>query len=214
MRKLLALTVGLLALTAVASAQELPDVAVTSDHPLYDVKTSVEESVEEAAPNETAKAQAKTEQAETRLAEAETLADQNKSDLAAKAAGNYTNEMQELQDLGSQVSDLAQQREIDELIATATNFHSQVLSRIYEKVPAEAQSAISNALNQSVQGHQEAISRMEQRGQSTAGMGNMSANIPDNVQQQTGVTTDRTVNENIGVDETSGAGGQNGGSPY
>ncbi len=187
MRQIPVLIAALALVTAAGAAQSLPDVAVTPDHPLHDVKTSVEDAVERTAPNASEKAKTKVAQAERRLAEAERMADKNRSDLAEKAAGNYSEEMEGVQGIGAEVSDLAEQGKIDELVATATSFHASVLSRVYEKVPEQAKAGIGRALNTSVQGHNRAVAAMERRGQDTSGAGNITAAIPADVRQATGV---------------------------
>lgn len=192
---------GLMALLlGMSTAVALPDIAVTPDHPLYDTKTAVEGEVEELAPNETEAVEAKLEHAGKRANESNLMAEENETELANQTANEYAEKMQEVNDLGKQVSDLAQQRKIDELVATATLHHAEVLSAVYERVPEQAKAGIERALNSSVKGHNSAVKAMQERGQSTAGM-NISSRIPADVRQKTG----------IGRPENVPAGGQGGG---
>ncbi|MDY6766167.1 MAG: DUF5667 domain-containing protein [Candidatus Nanohaloarchaea archaeon] len=177
---------ALLLAVGTAHAGHAHGLAVTPDHVLYDTKTAVEMEVEELAPNATATVQAKLEHAGKRVNETDVMADRNHTDLANQTANAYADKMQEVNDLGQEVSDLAQQQKIDELIATATMHHADVLSTVYEKVPEEAKKGISTALNRSMTGHQRAVAAMERRGQPTDGM-NISAQIPADVRQKTGI---------------------------
>ncbi|MFB6182609.1 MAG: DUF5667 domain-containing protein [Candidatus Nanohaloarchaea archaeon] len=157
MKKLLITGITVLSLVFAASAQQagsLPQVAVTPDHPLYDVKMEIEEQIVELSQTNKSKAEAKLERARTRLAEIETLVNNNKTELANEAAQNYTETMKDLRNLGEQLSQ-NKSREIEEMVANATSFHIEVLSRVYEKVPQQAQSGIANALNKTgkIPGH-------------------------------------------------------------
>ncbi len=169
-----------------AHAGQAHGVAVTPDHALYDTKTTVEEQVEDLAPNQTAAAQAKLDHAGKRANETDAMAEENETELANETANAYSDKMQEVNQLGQEVSDLAQQQKVDELVARATMHHAKVLSSVYERVPEEAKAGISRALNNSVTGHQRAIEAMERRGQPTGDM-NISSKIPADVRQQTGI---------------------------
>lgn len=159
---------------------------VTPDHPLYETKLAAESGVENMAPNESERAEAKLDQASERANETEELVEENKTDLANETAGAYAEEMQEVNDLGDTVSDLAQKQKIDELVAKATMHHSKVLSKVYERVPEEAKKGIGKALNRSVKGHTKAVDAMAARGQPTD-VGNISKNIPSDVKDKVGL---------------------------
>lgn len=186
MNRTLALVTGLLLLTGFVAADSHGDV-ITADHPLYDVKMAGEDAVEELAPNETEEVKAKLAHAEKRANETDKLADEGKDDLANETADAYAEEMQEVNDLGDRVSDLAQQQKIDELVATATQHHADILSTVHEKVPEQAKNGIEKALNQSVAGYEKAVNAMEDRGQPTDGIGSISDRIPEDVSEQAGV---------------------------
>lgn len=186
MRKHFTLLSLVAVLIGLGAAATLPAVAVAPNHPLYDTKTTVEEQVEELAPNETAEVRAKLEHAGKRANETSVMADENETELANDTANAYAEEMQEINDLGERVSDLAQEQKIDELVAIATTHHAEVLGKVYERVPEEAKSAISRAINASVKGHNRAVDAMEQRGQSTEAVGNITAAIPKHVRDEVG----------------------------
>lgn len=169
-----------------ASHADHSHLQITPDHPLYDEKTAVEQQVEGLAPNTTEKIKTKLEHAGKRANESRIMADENKTDLVNQTVQAYSDKLQDVNDLGKEVSDLAQQQEIDEVIATATMHHAEVLSAVYEKVPEQAKKGISNALNRSVQGHERAVEAMKARGQSTQGL-NISGRIPSDVMEKTGI---------------------------
>lgn len=185
MKRILAALAVLVILGLPAAAQTSS--VMTTDHPLYGAKMAGEVGVENLAPNATAKADAKLSQATERTREMKQLAVENKTGLVNRTAQAYNQEMQEVNDLGSEVSSLAQQRKIDELIATATTHHAEVLSKVYERVPDAAKQGIRRALNNSVSAHRKAVQAMERRGQSTAGIANISKRIPADVRQKTGI---------------------------
>lgn len=204
MKRTLTLITGLLLLTGFVAADSHGDI-ITADHPLYAVKMAGEDAVEGMAPNETAEAKAKLKHAEKRANETDKLAEEGKDGLANETANAYAEEMQEVNDLGNRVSNLAQQQKIDELVATATQHHAEILSTVHEKVPEQAKAGIEKALDQSVKGYENAVNAMEERGQPTGGIGDISDNIPEDVQDRIGVDL-----SNIGPGDANGAG--NGGN--
>lgn len=211
MRRILIALAAMLAFTGAAIAQDNTGPQVTADHPLYGAKMAAESGVEHMAPNASAGVEARLDHAGTRANETEALADRNETDLANETANRYAEKMREVNDLGQNISDLAQQREFDELVAKATMHHAAVLGTVYERVPEQAKQAIGNALNQSVKGHEQAMKRMQQRGQSTAGMGNISSRIPDGVRDRAGVDAMRA--QAGGPDSAAGAGSAPTGGP-
>lgn len=211
MKRILAGLAVLMVLGLPAAAQTMS--LMTADHPLYDAKVAGEAGVENMAPNASVEAEAKLDHATKRAEEANQLAAENKTEHVNATADAYNEKMQEVNDLGDRVSDLAQQQKIDELVATATAHHADVLSQVYERVPAEAKEGIERALNNSVDAHQKAMDAMEARGQSTAGVPNISANIPASVRDATGVEAGPSAAPGDGADggsmgptnDTSGA---------
>lgn len=189
MRRLLVTLVGLMAVTGLAVAGTHGDGLMTPDHPLYDAKTAGESGVENLAADEAAEAQAKVDHAEKRAEEANQLAQDGNDDLAADTADDYGEKMQDVNDLGDRVSDLAQQQEIDELVAEATEHHADVLSEVHENVPEEAQDAIADAMDRSIDGHEQATQRMADRGEPVDDF-DIGAHIPDDVADQVGIDLD------------------------
>lgn len=179
---------ALLAISMIStvSASNHLGLTVTPDHPMYDVKTSVESQVESLAPNDTAIAEAKIEQAEKRLSEMKVMANQNKTNYVNITSGNYSEEMSTLQGFSENISDQNQSRKINELIANATMNHVEVLSQVYEKVPEQAKKGIGRALNQSVKGHEAAMNNLRQLG-AKPDFGNITERIPSNIRSQAGI---------------------------
>lgn len=187
------------------SATSHSELTVTPDHPMYDVKTSVESQIEDLAPNETARAEAKIEQADKRLSEMEVMADQNKTEYVNSTSENYSEEMSELQELSENISDQNQSRDVNELVANATMKHAEVLSRVYEKVPEQAKKGIGKALNQSVKGHRSAMNNLEQLG-SKPDLGNITDRIPSDIRSQSGIPNVGQQRETRDNQTTSGQG--------
>lgn len=181
-------------ISANSHSDSIPDVAVTPDHPMYDIKLSVEDQIEELAPNDTEISKAKIERAENRLAETQTLTGENKTELANRTVRDYSEEMKELQKYSDGISDLAQKRRVNELVANATMLHTKVLSSVYEKVPEAASSGIQEAINQSVTGHQEAVKSLGETGRIPGYISdqNITSGIPLDIRGAVGRT--RTMN--------------------
>lgn len=179
---------------------------LTPDHPLYSTKMAGEAGVEGLAPNASAEAEAKVKHAGKRANETRQLAEEGKHDLANDTANAYSEEMQEVNDLGSQISDLAQQQKIDELVAKATQHHAEVLSTVYDRVPEQARQGIERALNHSVKGYERATAAMEQRGQPTDGIGDISSRISSGVAEQAGIDLG-SIGPGSGGGNTSGGPG-------
>ncbi|MFB6295087.1 MAG: DUF5667 domain-containing protein [Candidatus Nanohaloarchaea archaeon] len=192
--------------------------AVTPDHALYDTKTAIEQQVEDLAPNQSEKIKAKLEHAGKRANESSIMADENKTELANQTANAYAEEMQEVNDLGQEISDLAQQRKINELVAEATQHHTKVLSNVYEKVPGPAKSGIRKALNNSAVGHKRAVNALQDSGGIPAGVNsNTSSMIPADVRKQTGIGKPGSIpvlgGGIPGGGSTAGGQGDQGGNP-
>lgn len=205
MQRTLTLLAGLLLITGLSAAtMHNSGDLMTSDHPLYEAKMAGEAGVEELAANDRDEIEAKVNHADKRAKEADKLAEEGKTAEAEETANAYAQEMQEVNDLGSHVSDLAQKQEIDQLIAEATQHHADVLSRVHEKLPEQARQNVEGALNESIRGYENAVNAMEQRGQDTSGIGNMSDKIPKDVASQAGIDLSSIGPESTGP---NGAGG-------
>ncbi len=154
--------------------------------PGYQAKVKAEKTTVETENDAVEKTRKQAKIAGHRVNESQRLVEKNRTDLAARTAEKYGEEMEELSDFGAQISDLAQKQKVDQLVANATMIHAEVLSTVYERVPEQAKAGISRALNQSVKGHQEAVAAMQARGEDVQGM-NITDRIPSDVRQQAGI---------------------------
>jgi alanyl-tRNA synthetase len=209
MKKTLLLGLALFGMLFGFAAAQNHSTTITPDHPLYETKLAAESGVENMAPNESERVKAKLDQASERANETEELVEENKTELANQTSNAYAEEMQEVNDLGDTVSDLAQEQKIDELVAKATMHHSQVLAKVYERVPEEAKKGIGTALNTSVKGHTKAVDAMAARGQ-PMDVGNISKQIPDSVKDKAGLRS--SLPGGTGDKGPDGTGGQGGGN--
>lgn len=140
--------------------------------PGYQAKRTAEETTVETENDSVEKARKQAKVAGHRVNESDRLVDKGRPDLASRTAEQYEDEMQELEQIGQDISDAAQRRAIDEVVARATQAHSEVLQRVMEKVPDQARSAISNAMDVSAQGHQRAVQELRNSG-----------GVPDGIQE-------------------------------
>ena len=95
---------------------------------------------------------------EKRLAEAEALADKNKSEMAERAVERY----QEQLNLALAKAEEAKAEGLDAdedlaKVSEATLKHQAVLAEVYEKVPEQAKEAIQQAMEAGMREHEEAL---------------------------------------------------------
>lgn len=160
-RYLLVAVIATLLTVSVAASEhgerELPEVAVTEDHPLYDAKLAAETGVEDLSASDREETEAVLEHSDRRVAEMENMAERGESSV--RAFQGYENQMEKIDNLGERVSDSAQRQEIDELVAEATGYHREVLAGVMEIAPEEAQQGIQNAMDRAERGQKEAAER-------------------------------------------------------
>ncbi|MFB6077071.1 MAG: DUF5667 domain-containing protein, partial [Candidatus Nanohaloarchaea archaeon] len=171
---------------AIVGTAQTGSPAVIPSHPLYAAKIAGETAVESMAPNDTARIRAKLRHAGNRANESLVLANKNMTELANETAEDYAQKMQEVNDLGQNISDLAQSGNISQVIARATQHHAKVLSTVYERVPEQAKAAIGRALNRSVKGHDMAVQAMRNHGMDTSKF-NITSRIPSDVRGRVGI---------------------------
>jgi len=95
---------------------------------------------------------------EKRLAEAEALADKNKSEMAERAVERYQEQLNLA--LAKAEEAKAEGLDADEVLAKvseATLKHQAVLAEVYEKVPEQAKEAIQQAMEAGMREHEEAL---------------------------------------------------------
>ncbi len=137
---------------------------VNPGEPGYDAKRTAENVTVDTEHDPVEKARKQARAAGHRVNETERLTDAGQPDRAAEAAEDYDQEMQELSRLGQQVSDAAQRRQVEEVVARATQHHQDVLQRVMDRVPAQAQDAIARAMNASSRGHATAVQQLRETG--------------------------------------------------
>lgn len=145
-------------------AQVLEQQEVDPGEPGYDAKRKAEDVTVETENDPVEKARKQADAAGNRANEADRLASRGDTQRAEQAAQEYEQEMQDLEQIGQQVSDAAQQRDIQTVVATATQAHQQVLQRVYNQVPEQARDAISRAMEASKRGHEQAVQSLQQSG--------------------------------------------------
>ena len=102
---------------------------------------------------------------EGRLNRANAEADKNNPEGAGDAIDDFV----QLSGFGQEISQIAQGlgkdiTTVDQLVASATSIHLEVLAEVYDKVPEQARSAIERAMTVSVRGHERAVEALEEKG--------------------------------------------------
>lgn len=144
--------------TVQAQVSELPEPGVLPDSPFYFLKTWSEGIGTFFTFGDIAKVERFLNLSEKRLAEAETLVEKGKPEIAERAIARY----QEHFNLALAKAEEARTKglDIDEVlvkVAEATLKHQAVLADVYERVPEQAKSAIERAMQASMRGHEEAL---------------------------------------------------------
>lgn len=150
------------------ASDDLPDPGILPDHPLYFVKSIGESFGGAFSFGQTAKIDRGIKLSEKRLAEARALADKGESDLASSTLERYQSELEDIQERVDRAR--SQGEDIDaglesaiERVAEATLKHQSVLADVYERVPEQAKSAISRAMEASSAGHENALSNIPEQ---------------------------------------------------
>jgi len=102
---------------------------------------------------------------EGRLNRANDEADENNPEGAGDAIDDFV----QLSGFGQEISQIAQGlgkdiTTVDQLVASATSIHLEVLAEVYDKVPEQARSAIERAMTVSVRGHERAVKALAEKG--------------------------------------------------
>ncbi len=127
------------------------DPGILPDHPLYFMKRIGEKMRLFFTFNQAEKAKLHLDFAKTRLAEAKTLVNENKTEKAKQAIDDFDKEISMInatQGIGNNVSVIAKSEDI-------LGKSALVLGLVLEKAPEEAKPAIENALNNSLKKHAE-----------------------------------------------------------
>lgn len=146
-----------------AETNDLPEPGMLPDSPFYFLKSFFEEIGVFLTFNQTNKTERLLRLAETRLAEANVLAEKGKSELAEKSIHRHQERINQALDRVEQAK--AKGMNVDDVltrVSEATNRHQEVLMRVYEKVPEQAKPAIERAMEQSMQGQEKALEAISQ----------------------------------------------------
>lgn len=148
--------------SAFAQSDELAEPGITPDSPFYFLDTWGEGIGRFFAFGAEAKAAKQAQHAEERLAEAQVMADEGKSEEAEEAVDRYG---QLINGAAANLAAAAQaggdvDAALADLVTKATSIHLVVLAEVYEKVPEQAKPAIERAMTQSVQGQEAALNAL------------------------------------------------------
>ncbi len=142
---------------ALAQDEELPDPGITPDSPFYFMDKLSKGLGMAFAFGDEAKARKALQYAEERLAEAQAMANKNRTRQAETAAEEYDSYMARVR---QRVEEAVQQGAADnvtERVAAATSNHLAVLERLRERLPEAAQQGIDRAIAASENGQINAL---------------------------------------------------------
>lgn len=152
------LVIFLFAGVAQAQTNDLPDPGMLPGNPFYFLKNWTENIGTFFTFGDVAKAERFLNLSEKRLAEADALVAKGKPEVAEKAVGRYQEQLNSA--LLKAEKAKAKGLDTDEVlakVAEATLKHQAVLADVYEKVPEQAKSAIEQAMQAGIRGHEEAL---------------------------------------------------------
>lgn len=137
----------------------LPNAGLLPGHPFYFLDTLFEGVGTLFTPGDKAKAERFLGLAEERLAEAEALAEQGRSNRAEKATEKYEERLAKAVEKAEKAK--AGGRNVDDVlakIAEAAVRHQEVLAEVYERVPEQAKATIERVMAATAKGHETALS--------------------------------------------------------
>jgi len=143
--------------TAYAQEEELPDPGITPDSPFYFFDNWGKNIGLFFAFGPEAKAQKALEYAEERLAEARAMAVRNKIREMEQAANSYDEFLAIVAERTEEARQRGASGNISEKVALATQKHLDVLDRVKETVPKQAEETIARAREASINGQQNAL---------------------------------------------------------
>jgi len=143
--------------TAYAQEEELPDPGITPDSPFYFFDNWGKNIGLFFAFGPEAKAQKALEYAEERLAEARAMAVRNNIREMEQAANSYDEFLAIVAERTEEARQRGASGNISEKVALATQKHLDVLDRVKETVPKQAEETIARAREASINGQQNAL---------------------------------------------------------
>jgi hypothetical protein len=169
-------------------AQEgLVDPGITPDSIFYFLDTWSEKIVEFFAFSDEAKVEVAIAQAEERLAEAETMADQGLNELADQTRQRYQERIETALQRATQAREQVRER-VMEQIAQATSKHFGVLKSRLEQVEDATKDALQNALEVSNRGLETSLEVLsqEKRGEILKNLQNALPDLEESIQKGAG----------------------------
>jgi len=135
----------------------LPDPGTLPDNPFYGFKKFFESIGTAFTFGDDAKAERSVSLAETRLAEAKSMAEMGKPEFLDGLLAEYRAEISNANRLAATVEDEERKQVLAEEIAVSTSHHLDVLDEVKEKVPEQAKVAITAAKASSMKSNQDAL---------------------------------------------------------
>ncbi len=161
---LLALSLLAAPYTHVLAAQddELPNVMVNPDHPLYWFKrTLYEPLILVFAFNPESKAETHLTLASDRLAELRNMIEKGRSDFVDDLVNDHGNHIDDAMRDADRVEDRQTKATVWEHVANVTAKHLAVLKAVLARAPQAAHKGLMNAIQKSQHGHDIAVARLQ-----------------------------------------------------
>ena len=152
------LSIFLFAGVVQAQTNDLPEPGLLPDNPFYFLKNWTEGIETFFTFGDVAKAERFLNLSEKRLAEADALVAKGKPGVAEGTIGRYQEHLDRVLSKAEEAK--TKGLDADEVlakVAEATLKHQAVLAGVYEKVPAQTRSAIQQAMQAGMRGHEEAL---------------------------------------------------------
>jgi hypothetical protein len=128
--------------------------------PTYKAKRTAEDKGVEIASTIDEKAKRQLTAARNRVIEAKALVEKGGTQFLDELSTKHSEQLDKAAAYGEQISDLAQKKEFEKLLAEAASIHIKVLENVLEKVLEQAKPAIEKALNSSIAGLNRALDRL------------------------------------------------------
>lgn len=149
---------------------EVEDISAETENKAKEAKSRITEkqksSLSDLAKEDAEKAtEINLKAAEARLNRAKIKSEEGEVEETEEAIEEFNNQNK----FGEEISEIARglgkdTTTIEQLVGKATSVHLGILAEVYEKVPAQAKSAVEKAMEISVKGHQKAVVSLKKKG--------------------------------------------------
>ncbi len=140
-----------------AQSEELPNPGTLPDSAFYGLKKAFEGIGNAFTFGTEAKTERALKLAERRLAEAEAMANKEKSEFVDGLSEEYEEEINKANEIASLAKEASDKEKLAELVSMATSQHLTILDEVQERVPEQAKEKIAAARERSIKGNQEAL---------------------------------------------------------